>query len=181
MAINQKLVFETQMTASAAFGQLWQCGNTNAQLVSASKVCFWEANSALRLSNQREIKTVHGRLIKVSMRTCETLSLLAEQKYKLLKWRRRHLGRTDKTWDKCFPPTIQNNGLGGDGRIRLLNADECFRFDAAVLSLNHTRCLAIVSSLARKILFGPANKQWKVNFGEYLILVSVLAEELRFE
>lgn len=103
-------------TALPAICWEWQCGNTNARLVSVSKVRFWGGKSALRLSNQREIKTAHGRLIKVSMRTCETPLLPAEQKYKLLEWRREHLGRTEKPSDKCFPPTIQNNGWGGDGK-----------------------------------------------------------------
>lgn len=53
--------------------------------MSVSTVCFGgKGYSALRLSNQREIKTVHGRLIKDSMRTCETPTFPAEQKYKLL-------------------------------------------------------------------------------------------------
>lgn len=79
------------MTTSAAVGQLHQpsAGNDsvmmhNAQLVSASKVCFClvvvagrGGGSAVSLSNQREIKTVHGWLIKVLMRTCVTSLLQA--------------------------------------------------------------------------------------------------------
>lgn len=56
-----------------------------------------QRDSALRVSNQRQIKTAHGLVIKVSMRTCETPSLPAEHKYKLLELRRRHPERADET------------------------------------------------------------------------------------
>lgn len=89
MVINQKLVVETKMTTSAAFGQLCQpSAESDSVEIPMHSSCHrarcasggW--NGALRLSNQREIKTVHGRLIKVSM--SETPPLRVEQKYKLL-------------------------------------------------------------------------------------------------
>lgn len=83
VVINQKLLFK--MTTSAAFGRLRRpsAENDNAAIPMRSscqqaRCASGGGNSALRLSNQREIKTVHGRLIKVSVRTCVTPPLLAE-------------------------------------------------------------------------------------------------------
>lgn len=92
-----------EMTTSASIGRPCKpwAENDNveipiARFESASQARIWWGNRALRLSNQRQIKTVHGWLLKVSMRTCVSPSLPAEWKYKLLggKWRR--LGRRHK-------------------------------------------------------------------------------------
>lgn len=88
MVVNQKLIFETKVTASAAFG--WFCLPcaendileipTRSMCQRASCTSGGGENGAPRLSNQWEIKTAHGPLIKVSTRTCETMLLPAEEK-----------------------------------------------------------------------------------------------------
>lgn len=144
MVINQKLVFETKMTTSAAFGWLCKPSVENDSL----EIPMHSTCQRTRCASRGE--TVHS--------DCQ---IKGKSKQHMVGWSKCQWGpvrlcrflesrntscrsedgedRQAFRYSKCFPLKIQNNSRGGDEKdydlLVFYLSHEGFRFDAAVILL----------------------------------------------